>query len=138
MPRQQTYIMLKPDAIRRGLIGQIISRIENKGFQIKRAEMMTLSEEMIKEHYSHLRDKPFFPELAAYMTSGPVLSMVVEGEEAILAMRQLMGPTNVFEAQPGSIRGDYAHSMTENIIHGSDSPENAAIEIKRFFGDSNL
>lgn len=138
MPRQQTYIMLKPDAIRRGLIGQIISRIENKGFQIKRAEMMTLSEEMIKEHCSHLRDKPFFPELAAYMTSGPVLSMVVEGEEAILAMRQLMGPTNVFEAQPGSIRGDYAHSMTENIIHGSDSPENAAIEIKRFFGDSNL
>lgn len=134
MTNEKTYIMLKPDAVKRHLIGEVISRIEKKGYQITQAKLMTLDKEIIAEHYAHLLDKPFFPTLEDFMTSGPVFGMVVEGENVIAGMRLLMGPTNVYEALPGTIRGDYANSMTENIIHGSDSEESATIEIKRFFG----
>lgn len=133
MTNEKTYIMLKPDAVKRLLIGEVISRIEKKGYQITQAKLMTLDKEIIAEHYAHLLDKPFFPTLEDFMTSGPVFGMVVEGENVIAGMRLLMGPTNVYEALPGTIRGDYANSMTENIIHGSDSEESATIEIKRFF-----
>ncbi|WP_282920627.1 nucleoside-diphosphate kinase [Ignavigranum ruoffiae] len=133
MSQEQTYIMLKPDAVRRQLMGQIISRIEAKGYQITALKMMTLDPEIVGEHYAHLLDKPFYPELAAYMTSGPVVGMIVEGPEVVAGMRQMMGPTNALEAPAGTIRGDYAHSISENIIHGSDSLENAQIEINRFF-----
>ena len=133
MAIEQTYIMLKPDAVERRLMGTIISRIENKNFKIVDAKLISLSQEIIQEHYSHLLDKPFFPELEAFMTSGPVLAMIVEGENAIAGMRALMGPTNVFEAAPGTIRGDFASDLTRNLIHGSDSEENAKIEIERFF-----
>ncbi len=131
---EQTYIMLKPDALERGLMGQVLSRIENKGYKIVKAELKQLGEDLIKEHYAHIADKPFFPELAAFMTRGPVLALVVEGDNVVEGMRTLMGPTNIKEAQPGTIRGDFATNMTENVIHGSDSTETAQIEIKRFFG----
>lgn len=130
---ERTYIMLKPDAVKRGLMGEIISRIERKAFKITNMKMMTLNEEIIKEHYAHLADKPFFPEIVEYMTSGPVLAMVVEGNDVVQGMRNIMGATKWLEATAGTIRGDYANSTTENLIHGSDSVENAEIEIKRFF-----
>ncbi|MGI5824076.1 MAG: nucleoside-diphosphate kinase [Bacillota bacterium] len=131
----RTYIMLKPDALKRGLMGEIIARIEKKGYKIAAAKTMQLDAEILKEHYAHLTDKPFFPELVDYMTSGPVLAMIVEGQDVVLGMRILMGATKFEEAAPGTIRGDYAFCTTENLIHGSDSKENAEIEIKRFFGD---
>ena len=133
MTIEKTYIMLKPDCIKRGLIGEVISRIEKKGYNILDAKMMKLDEAILREHYAHLKDKPFFPEIVSYMTSGPVLGMIVEGENAVLGMRILMGATKFEEAAAGTIRGDYATSTGENIIHGSDSVENAQIEIKRFF-----
>lgn len=131
---ERTYIMTKPDAYKRGLIGQIITRIENKNYKITAMKMMNLNEEILKEHYAHLADKPFFNEIVEYMTSGPVVGMVVEGDKVVETMRKMMGPTDSLEAAPGTIRGDFANSKSENIIHGSDSVENAEIEIKRFFG----
>lgn len=131
---ERTYIMLKPNAIKRKLMGEIISRIEKKGFEITNMKLFTLTPELTKEHYAHIADKPFYPEVESFMTSGPVLGMIVEGEDVVEGMRKLMGPTKWLEAPAGTIRGDYAISNGENIIHGSDSPENAEIEIKRFFG----
>jgi nucleoside-diphosphate kinase len=133
MATEKTYIMLKPDCIKRGLMGEVISRIENKGYKIINAKMMTLGEAVIKEHYAHIAHLPFFPEILSYMTSGPVLAMIVEGENAVKGMRILMGATKFEEAMAGTIRGDYAFCTSENIVHGSDSVENADIEINRFF-----
>lgn len=130
---ERTYIMLKPDALKRGLIGEIITRIEKKGYKIAAAKTMQLDEAILKEHYAHLADKPFFPEIVSFMTSGPVLAMIVEGPDVVKGMRILMGATKFEEATPGTIRGDYAFCTSENLIHGSDSLENAEIEIKRFF-----
>lgn len=130
---ERTYIMLKPDAIRRGLAGTIISRIEAKGYRILEIKSMMLTSELLREHYSHLIDKPFYPEIESFMMSGPVWGMIVEGEGAIAGMRAMMGPTRIEDAPAGTIRGDLAFSTSENIIHGSDSPETAAIEIERFF-----
>lgn len=132
---ERTYIMLKPDAIERGLMGAVISRIENKGYKIVNAKMMNLNEEILKEHYAHIADRPFFPAIVEYMTRGPVFAMIVEGENAVKGMRIIMGATKFEEATAGTIRGDFANSTSENIIHGSDSLENAEIEIKRFFGE---
>ena len=132
---QQTYIMLKPDALQRGLVGEILARIERKGYRFVRCELRMLDEDILREHYAHIADKPFFPDMLAYMTSGPVLAMIVEGENAIKGMRILMGAPKFEEAAAGTIRGDYASSTTMNLIHGSDSEETAAIEIKRFFPD---
>lgn len=134
MSIEKTYIMLKPDCVKRGLIGEVISRIERKGYKIVDAKMMNLDEAILKVHYAHLADKPFFPNIVEYMTSGPVLGMIVEGESAVQGMRIIMGATKFEEATAGTIRGDFAHSTRENLIHGSDSPENAEKEIKRFFG----
>lgn len=133
MAIEKTYIMLKPDCIKRGLMGEVISRIEKKGYKIVDANMMRLDETVLREHYAHIVDKPFFPEIVEYMTSGPVLAMIVEGESAVKGMRILMGPTKFEEAAAGTIRGDFAFCTTENLIHGSDSAENAEIEINRFF-----
>ena len=130
---EQTYIMLKPDAVQRGLMGEIIARIEKKGYRLIDAKMMNLDEAILKEHYPHIADKPFFPEIVEYMTSGPVFGMIVEGENAVLGMRIIMGATKFEEAAAGTIRGDFASSTGANVIHGSDSVENAKIEIKRFF-----
>lgn len=131
---ERTYIMTKPDAYERGLVGRIITRIEEKGFKITDMKMMRLDENILKEHYSHLADKPFFPEIVEYMTSGPVVGMIVEGNGVVDSMRKIMGPTDGLEAMPGTIRGDFANNKSENLVHGSDSVENAEIEIKRFFG----
>lgn len=133
MAIERTYIMLKPDCIKRGLMGEVISRIEKKGYKIVNAKMMNLNETILREHYAHIADKPFFPDIVTYMTSGPVFGMVVEGENAVKGMRIIMGATKFEEAAAGTIRGDYAFSTAENIIHGSDSLETAAAEIKRFF-----
>ncbi len=133
MAIEKTFIMLKPDCIKRGLMGQVISRIENKGYKIIDAKMIMLNEAILHEHYAHIADRPFFPDILKYMTSGAVLAMIVEGENAVKGMRILMGATKFEEATSGTIRGDYAFCTSENIIHGSDSLENAEIEIKRFF-----
>lgn len=131
---EKTYVMLKPDAVERGLMGAIVQRIEQKGFRITRMEMKTLDEPLLREHYAHVADKPFFPEMVDYMTRGPVLAMIVEGDGVINAIRCIMGATKTEEAQAGTIRGDYTHSTTENLIHASDATETAEEEIKRFFG----
>ena len=131
---ERTYVMLKPDAVKRNLIGEIIARIERKGYRIAKIQMMTLKKSLLREHYAHVADKPFYPEMEAYMTSGPVVAMIVEGENVIEGVRMLMGATKFEDALPGTIRGDYAQSTTCNVIHGSDGPETAEIEIERFFG----
>lgn len=131
--REKTYIMLKPDSYKRRLMGEIIGRIEKKGFTITAMKMMTLTDNIVKEHYSNVSDKPFFPEIVSFMTSGPVVGMIVEGEEVIKGMRKLIGATHWYEAMMGTIRGDYSYMVGENLIHGSDSEESAKEEIKRFF-----
>ncbi|HML37936.1 MAG TPA: nucleoside-diphosphate kinase [Bacillota bacterium] len=131
---ERTYIMLKPDAVERKLAGQIISRIEAKGYRIAEIKVMNLNEEILREHYAHVADQPFYPAMERYMMSGPVWGMIVEGENAIQGMRMLIGATKFEEAVPGTIRGDFAASTTFNVIHGSDSAESAEIEIERFFG----
>lgn len=133
---ERTYAMLKPDALERNLIGEIISRIERVGYSITDCRMMRLDEQILREHYAHLEDKPFFPEILDYMMRGPVLGMIVEGENAVAGVRKLMGATRFEDSAPGTIRGDYGSSTAENLIHGSDSVENARIEIERFFGRS--
>jgi nucleoside-diphosphate kinase len=130
----RTYIMLKPDAIKRCLAGTIISRIEKKGFRIVEIKSMVLSKEILKEHYAHLVEKPFYHEIEDFMTSGPVWGMIVEGDNVVEGMRTMIGPTKIEDAPSGTIRGDFALSTSENIIHGSDSIDSATKEIQRFFG----
>jgi nucleoside-diphosphate kinase len=134
MAIERTYVMLKPDCLKRGLVGEVIARIERKGYRIVDAKLMNLNEAILREHYAHLTNKPFFPEIVSYMTSGPVMALIVEGENAVLGVRILMGATNFEDGAAGSIRGDYASSTGENLIHGSDSAESARVEIERFFG----
>lgn len=131
---ERTYIMLKPDCVQRGLMGEVIHRIERKGYQITAMKMMTLDEPIIKEHYAHIANEDWFPVMIDYMTSGPVVAMIVEGVDAIAGMRRLMGPTMNAKAEAGTIRGDFTTSNRLNLIHGSDSKESAEAEIKRFFG----
>lgn len=130
---ERTYIMTKPDAYKRKLLGRIISRIEDKGYTIVDMKMITLTEEVLKEHYAHIVERPFFKDIVSFMTSAPVVAMIVEGNEVVKGMRMLMGPTQWYDAQPGTIRGDFCNFTGENLIHGSDSVESAEIEIKRFF-----
>lgn len=132
---ERTLILVKPDGVRRGLIGEVISRIERKGLRLARMELRTLTREVAEQHYGEHAEKPFFGELVEFITSGPLVTMVVEGEDAVACTRALMGATNPLEATPGSIRGDYATIIGENIVHGSDSPENGRREIGLFFGD---
>jgi nucleoside-diphosphate kinase len=130
---ERTLILVKPDGVRRGLIGEVISRIERKGFTISRLELRTLDRETAEQHYGEHRERPFFGELVEFITGGPLVAMVVEGPDAVKSMRGLMGATNPVEATPGSIRGDFATIIGENIVHGSDSPENGEREIGLFF-----
>ena len=132
---ERTYIMIKPDAVRDRKVGEIIARIERTGLTIERLDMATLDADTVREHYAHLADKPFFADLVAFMTSGPVVKMIVSGLGAIGKMRTIMGATNPLDAAPGTIRGDFAVDVNSNIIHGSDGPDTAAIEIRRFFGE---
>ncbi|AOM82805.1 nucleoside-diphosphate kinase [Salisediminibacterium beveridgei] len=130
---EQTYLMIKPDGVSRKLTGELINRFEKKGFTLRAAKMITISEELAKEHYGEHADKPFFPGLINFITSGPVFAMVLEGNNVIKEARKMMGATNPEEASPGTIRGDFATEMSENIIHGSDSKESAKREINLFF-----
>nr|WP_315024484.1 nucleoside-diphosphate kinase [uncultured Aminipila sp.] len=131
---ERTYVMLKPDAISRKLAGHIIARIEAKGYKIIDLKVINLDKKILREHYAHVVNEPFYPKMESYMMSGPVWAMIVEGENVVQGIRILMGATKFENAIPGTIRGDFASSTTENVIHGSDSLENAEIEIKRFFG----
>ncbi len=131
---QQTFIMVKPDGVRRRLVGEVISRIEAKGYTIRELKLFTMDETLAMKHYAEHTEKPFFGELVSFITSGPVVAMVVEGADAVAGMRQIMGATNPLEAVPGSIRGDFATVITENIVHGSDSPASAEREVNLFFG----
>lgn len=135
---ETTLILLKPDTVERSLIGQVISRIENKGLKIVWLKMMQLSDEIINDHYDFLMDKPFFPSLRSYMQRTPVVALAVKGAKAVSTVRMLTWATNPIEALPGSIRGDYALTIDANIIHASDTPENAEKEIKRFFGGKDI
>ncbi len=130
---EQTFIILKPSTITRGLAGDVLTRFERKGFIITGLKMMQLSEEILREHYAHLVDRPFFPDLVHSMMRTPVIVAVVKGVDAVAVVRAMTGATNCRKAAPGTIRGDFGMSGQENIIHASDSPENAEIEIKRFF-----
>lgn len=134
MDRQQTLVIVKPDGVRRRLIGEVIGRIEAKGYDIREMRLFTIDESLAKELYAEHTEKPFFSELVSFITSGPVIVMIVEGDDAVVGVRQIMGATNPLDAVPGSIRGDYATIITENIVHGSDSVESAEREIKLFFG----
>ena len=133
--KEYTYIMIKPDGVKQELTEEIIKRIKNKGFEIKLFDVRKLSGEILDEHYAHVADRPFYPEMKKHMMSDYVIPMIVYGENAIQGMRDLMGPTKPVEAPAGTIRGDYGNKENsgENVIHGSDSQENALIEIKRFF-----
>jgi nucleoside-diphosphate kinase len=130
---EQTLILVKPDGVQRGLVGEVIARIERKGYRLEALELRTLERATAEEHYAEHTDKPFFGELVSFITSGPLIAMCVSGEDAIVGMRTLMGATNPIDATPGSIRGDYATVIGENIAHGSDSPESAKRELGIFF-----
>jgi len=130
--------MIKPDGVQKGLIGDIIGRIEHKGFKLLGLKIMIISPELAQKHYAEHQDKPFFGELVDFITSGPVVAMVWEGPGVIATMRTLMGKTNPAEALPGTIRGDLAISTAQNIIHGSDSPESANREINLFFSPDEI
>lgn len=130
---ETTLVLLKPDTVQRWLIGQIVTRFENKWLKIVWMKMMALSDEIVNEHYDFLADKPFFPGIKAYMTSAPVVAMAISGKNVIKTIRNLTWATNPMEALPGSIRWDFALTIGANIIHASDSEETAAIELKRFF-----
>jgi nucleoside-diphosphate kinase len=129
----RTLILVKPDAFARGLTGEIIARFERKGLRIVALKHMTVDEALAKQHYGEHEGKPFFGELVEFITSAPLVAMVLEGEQAIVAARQVIGATNPIEASPGSIRGDFAISVGQNMVHGSDSPESAEREAGLFF-----
>ena len=129
----KTLILVKPDAFARNLTGEIIARFERKGLRIAALEQRTLDEATAKQHYAEHEGKPFFGELVAFITSGPLVAMVLEGYEAVVAARQVIGATNPLEAAPGSIRGDFALEIGQNMVHGSDSNESAAREAALFF-----
>ena len=130
---ERTLILIKPDGVRRGLIGSVISRLERKGLRLVALEMRTLERVTAELHYAEHEGKPFYPGLLDFITSGPLVALVAEGEGAIEAFRLMAGVTNPLTAAPGTIRGDHALQVKENVVHGSDSPESAAREIKIFF-----
>lgn len=133
---QRSLVLLKPDAVRRGLIGEIVGRIENKaGWTVRALELRTLGRPLLEQHYAEHADRPFYPPLMDFMTSGPSVVMVVEGERVIDGLRALAGPTDPIAAAPGTIRGDFGTIVRENLVHASDSEESAERELKLFFPD---
>ena len=138
MAVEQTLSIIKPDGVQKNLIGEIYSRFENAGLEIVGARMMHLSDEQAQGFYAVHKERPFFNDLVSYMTSGPVVVQVLQGEGAIAKNREIMGATNPADADPGTIRADFAESIEENIVHGSDAAETAAVEIAFFFGDDGV
>lgn len=135
---EQTLVIIKPAAVHRGLIGEIITRFEHKGLFIKGMKMVQLDEPILREHYAHLVKKPFFPDLLQSMMATPVIVMCIEGKDAVEVVRLMTGATCGRKAQPGTIRGDYSMSGQENVVHASDSVENAKIELNRFFSPEEI
>ena len=131
---EKSLILLKPDSFQKKIVGQVISRFEESGFTILACKMVHLNNELLKEHYAHVADLPFFPEIASFMSSRPVMAIILEGEEVIQKVRDLIGPTDSQVAPAGTIRGDLGTDRMRNVVHASDSPESAKAEIKRFFG----
>lgn len=134
---EKTLILIKPDAFQRGLVGTIITRLERKGLKIAASKMMVLTDEILDVHYSHLKELPFFPGIKAFMSSGPVMAMAIEGCDAVSTVRKICGTTKGREADPGTIRGDYAMSVQCNLIHASEDLENAEKELANFFTESD-
>lgn len=135
---ERTLILVKPDGVQRGLIGQIISRFENRGLKLIGMKFLQMSEELAQRHYAIHEGKPFYEKLVEYITSGPVVAMVWEGQDAIAAARATMGSTSPVTAAPGTIRGDFGMEIGRNLVHGSDSPDNGILETETFFTDDEL
>ena len=135
MAAERTLVLIKPDAMRRGLAGELLSRFERQGLELRAARLVEVDRRLAEEHYAEHAEKPFYGELVEFITSGPTLALVLEGEGAIARVRATMGATNPADATPGSIRGDLALSMPDNLVHGSDAPESAAREIALWFPD---
>jgi nucleoside-diphosphate kinase len=138
MAVERTLILIKPDAVERRLAGEILGRIEARGFSVRAGKLLRVSRQLGEEHYAEHREKPFFGELVDFITSAPTLALVVEGESAISIVRTTMGATNPTDSAPGTIRGDLALSMPDNLVHGSDSPESARREIGLWFADDEI
>jgi nucleoside-diphosphate kinase len=138
MAVERTLVLVKPDAMRRELAGEILARFERRGLQVRAARLLTVDRSLAEEHYSEHTEKPFFGELVDFITSGPTLALVLEGEGAIKLVRTTMGATNPADAAPGTIRGDFSLSMPDNLVHGSDAPESAEREIALWFPDDAL
>ena len=136
--KERTFIAIKPDGVQRGLIGRVIGRIEDKGYKIVGLKMLDVTPEMAKAHYAEHEGKPFYPGLVKFITSGPIVAMVVEGEDCISGMRQIMRKTDPSQAEVGTIRGDFTPQMSYNVIHGSDSPASAEREIAIYFKENEL
>jgi len=136
--RERTLLLIKPDALQRGLLGEILARFERKGFKVVGLKMLKMDKALAKEHYAHLVSKPFYPDLEKFVTEHPIVAAVVEGKEAVDVIRLIVGPTNASRAPGGTIRGDLSNSTSRNVIHASDSKETAEKEIKRFFRPNEL
>lgn len=135
---ETTLIILKPDCLKKGVAGKVLDRFETAGLSVVGCKMAELSPEKLREHYAHLADKPFYPEIEQFMRSRPVIIMALRGEGAVAKVRDLIGPTDYRKAAKGTVRGDFATSIMENIVHASDSVENAAAELKRFFNPGEV
>lgn len=142
MALQTTLILFKPDAVAKDLVGAVLSRYQAEGFKVRGIKMMTLSDELLAEHYAHIAEMPFFPSVRGFMQETPVIALALEGEDVITRVRDLLGPTDSTQAAAGTIRGDFGFKDSDakmrNVCHASDSPEAAAAEVKRFFGDDEV
>ena len=138
MGLETSLILFKPDAISKKIVGQVLARFEGAGLKIRGIKMLRLEDSLLREHYSHIADKPFFPEVGKFMQSSPVIALALEGENAVARVRDLLGPTDSRKAPKGTIRGDLGVDVMVNVCHASDSPETAAAELKRFFKDGEL
>ena len=135
MAVETTLVLVKPDGMRRGLAGEILARLEHRGFELRGARLLKITRPLAQEHYAEHKGKPFYADLVSFITSGPVLALAVRGESAVSVVRTMMGATNPLDSAPGTIRGDYALELSENIVHGSDSKANARRELGLFFPD---
>ena len=138
MAAETTLVLIKPDAMHRKLAGEIIARLERRGFELKAARLLTIDRALAERHYAEHEGKPFYEDLVAFIGSGPTIALAVQGESAISTVRAMMGATNPLDSAPGTIRGDLALELSENIVHGSDSPESAARELGLFFPDASF
>lgn len=135
---ETTLILLKPDCLEKGRCGDVLTRFETAGFQFRGVKMMRLSDELLAEHYSHIASKPFFPQVRSFMQRSPVIAIALAGENVVQRVRELLGPTDSKKALPGTIRGDYGEDVTVNVVHASDSVENAQVELRRFFREGEV